>query len=82
MTLPDSSYKNALAVKYNHMYIATAANNLNDILCLEAPNALIRKFTKSDRILKCSIVLNIYWTTQNKKAKMNCKCKYFKSRII
>ena len=46
MTLPDSSYKNTLAVKYNHMYIATAANKLNDILCLEAPNALIEVYTE------------------------------------
>lgn len=40
MTPPDSSCKNALAVKSNYMYIATAANKLNDILHLEAPKAL------------------------------------------
>lgn len=44
MTLPDLSYKTALAVKYNHMYIATAAKKLNDILRLEAPNALIQVY--------------------------------------
>lgn len=49
MTPPDLSCKNALVVKYNYMYIATAANKLNDILRLEAPKALTQKFIKNGR---------------------------------
>lgn len=49
MTPPDSSCKNALVVKYNYMYTATAANKLNDILHLEVPKALIQKFIRNGR---------------------------------
>lgn len=40
MTPPASSCKNALVVKHNYIYTATAANKVNDILCLKVPKAL------------------------------------------